>query len=129
MILRFFQICLMLILLNSTVHAWVVYDDGRYTIESQEVEKHIQTVYLNEDQKISLFNKAGRDYEKYLANVQNWIQSRFTQAVKELSFYKLVEKISYIESKRIGYYIAFQNADEVSLEKFALSYTTIFEKK
>lgn len=117
MIIRILQICILLFLLDRTAYAWVVYDDGRYTIESQEVEEHIKNVYLTEDQKILLFNKAGRDYSKYQIEKQNWLNSRFPTGVKELSFYKLVEKIAYIESQRLGYYIAFRNADEVSLRK------------
>jgi hypothetical protein len=115
MIIRVLQILMLLFLLDRTAYAWVVYDDGRYTIESQEVEEHIENVYLTDDQKISLFNKAGRDYQKYQIEVQNWLESRFPTGVKELSFYKLVEKITYIESQRLGYYIAFRNADEVTL--------------
>lgn len=117
MILRILQVILLLVLLEKTAYAWVVYDDGRYTIESQQVVEHIENVYLNNDQQIKLFNEANRDYQTYQIKKREWIDSRFPTAIKELSFYKLVEKIAYIESNRLGYFVAFRNADEIQLKK------------
>lgn len=117
MIIRILQILLLLFLLEQTAYAsWIVYDDGRYTISSEQVIEHIENVYLNEDQQFRLFNEAGRNYSNYLSLKTTWINSRFPTAAKELSFYKLVEKIAYLESERLGYYVAFRNADELQLK-------------
>lgn len=120
MIIRLLQIIALLFILERTAYGWTVYDDGRYTITSDEVSEYITDIHLNEDVKMRLFNRAGRKYDQYQIELQKWMTTKFPSAIKEMSFYKLVEKISYIESTRLGFYIAFRNADEYSLRKLRL---------
>ena len=98
---------------NANQEVWTIYDDGRYTISSFEAKEHIELVYLSEEQKIRLFNEAQRNFQNYNDAKNEWINNRLLAAVKELSFYKLVERIANIEYQNLGYYIAFQNATDL----------------